>query len=105
MNDYKFGNYIYDLRQKAELSQSELADKLGVTDKAVSKWENGKSKPTTNTIRKLSALFGVSVEKLLQMKEASHTTRITKIVITLYPLKLCYHSNLICVAANVVFEN
>ena len=82
MNDYKFGNYIYDLRQKAELSQSELADKLGVTDKAVSKWENGKSKPTTNTIRKLSALFGVSVEKLLQMKEASHTTRITKIVIT-----------------------
>ena len=82
MNDYAFGNYICALRRKAGLSQSELAEQLGVTDKAVSKWENGRSKPTTNTIQRLSALFGVSVEKLLTMKEASKTMQITKIVIT-----------------------
>jgi len=82
MNDYRFGNYIFELRRKAGLSQSELAERLGVTDKAVSKWENGKSKPTTNTIRKLSALFGVPVETLLQMKEDKKDMNITKIVIT-----------------------
>ena len=47
MNDYAFGNYICALRRKAGLSQSELASKLGVTDKAVSKRENGRSKPAT----------------------------------------------------------
>ena len=82
MNDYKFGNFIYALRQKAGLSQHGLAERLGVTDKAVSKWENGKAKPTTNTIRKLAALFGVSVEDILQMKEDEKNMTITKIVIT-----------------------
>ena len=82
MNDYRFGNYIFALREQAGLSQTELADKLGVTDKAVSKWENGKSKPTTNTIRKLSAIFGVPVEQLLQMKEEKKDMHITKIVVT-----------------------
>ena len=82
MNDYKFGNFIYALRQKAGLSQSGLAERLGVTDKAVSKWENGKAKPTTNTIRKLAALFGVPVEAILQMKEDEKDMTITKIVIT-----------------------
>ena len=81
MNDYRFGNYVFMLRQKAGLSQTELAEKLGVTDKAVSKWENGRAKPTTNSIRKLSTLFGVSVEALLQMKEEKNMS-ITKIVIT-----------------------
>lgn len=81
MNDYRFGNTIYELRRKAGLSQSELARALGVTDKAVSKWENGRAKPATKTLRKLSALFGVSVEQLLKLKEASNV-RITKIVIT-----------------------
>ena len=48
MNDYTFGNKILELRTKLNLSQTELAEKIGVTNKAVSKWETGKSKPTTN---------------------------------------------------------
>lgn len=47
MNDYAFGNYIYELRRKSGLSQSELVEKMGVTNKAVSKRENGRSKPAT----------------------------------------------------------
>lgn len=43
MNDYIFGNRIFALRKQAWLSQSNLADILGVTDKAVSKWETGVS--------------------------------------------------------------
>ena len=49
MNDYKFGNYLANLRYKSNMSQTVLAEKLGVTNKAVSKWENGKAKPTTET--------------------------------------------------------
>lgn len=82
MNDYAFGNYLYALRKNTGLSQTELAHQLGVTNKAVSKWENGKAKPGTETLRKLAALFGISVDMLLDKKRGSDTVKITKIVIT-----------------------
>ena len=40
---YDFGNYLYFLRREAHLTQKELAARLSVSDKAVSKWENGVS--------------------------------------------------------------
>lgn len=82
MNDYTFGNRILELRSIFGLSQSELAEKVGVTNKAVSKWETGKSKPTTNVIRKLAALFNVDVNKLLSVREEERKMEISKIVIT-----------------------
>jgi len=82
MNDFSFGNYLCRLRCEAGLTQLELAQKLGVTNKAVSKWENGKAKPTTDSVRKLSALYGVSVEELLKLKGETKKMEITKIVIT-----------------------
>ena len=57
MDDYKFGNYIFELRSRAVLSQSELAAEVGVTNRAVYKWEAGKAKPGVETIPKLMALF------------------------------------------------
>lgn len=82
MNDYKFGNYILELRRKSGLSQSELADRIGVTNKAVSKWETGKSKPTTGTLRKLAAIFHVPIEQLLSLKDKERKMKVSKIVIT-----------------------
>lgn len=82
MNDYSFGNLLYELRMRANLTQEELAYKLGVTNKAVSKWENGKAKPTTDMLKKLAILFNVPIEKLLQIKENEEKKEITKIVIT-----------------------
>ena len=82
MNDFEFGNYIYELRCKAGMTQAEMAERLGVTNKAVSKWETGKSKPTTNTLRKMAALFGLSVDALLKVREGIRKMEITKIVIT-----------------------
>ncbi|MBQ4513471.1 MAG: AAA family ATPase [Anaerolineaceae bacterium] len=82
MNDYNFGNYIYKLRIQAGLSQSELGAYLGVTNKAVSKWEVGKAKPGVDTIRKLAALFGVSVDELLKKRNGAKAVEVTKIVIT-----------------------
>ena len=82
MNDYSFGNYIADQRRKRGLSQTELATLLGVSNKAVSKWENGRAKPTTNTLRKLAAVFGITVDELLIIREERKPVEITKIVIT-----------------------
>jgi len=82
MNDYSFGNKILELRTACKLTQTQLAEKMGVTNKAVSKWENGKSKPTTNVIRKLAAFFKVDVEELLCMRTEEKKMEITKIVIT-----------------------
>ncbi len=82
MNDFKFGNKIFQLRQEAKLSQSELAIKVGVTNKSVSKWENGASKPSTNVLRKLADVFEISVEDLLTLKEDKPMPEIAKIVIT-----------------------
>jgi len=64
LNDYSFGNLLYELRTKSNLNQKELANKLGVTNKAISKWENGNAKPTTNMLKKLSILFNVPREPL-----------------------------------------
>ena len=82
MNDFAFGNFICLKRCEAGLTQAELARQLGVTNKAVSKWENGKTKPTTNALRKMAALFGVSVDELLTIREGEKQMQMTKIVIT-----------------------
>jgi len=65
MRDYSFGNFISTLRMRKGLSQYQLGVLVGVSDKAVSKWENGASKPRINTIRKLAQVFELSVDELL----------------------------------------
>ena len=62
MRDFSFGDYLASLRKESNLSQEELARLLGISNKAVSKWETGASKPTTDKIIKLSKIFGCSVE-------------------------------------------
>ncbi len=61
MNMYKFGNYICKLREEKNLTQSELASLLDVTDKSVSKWENGQAFPRIDTFEKLALVLGTSV--------------------------------------------
>ena len=65
MNDYAFGNLICDLRKRCGLTQAALADKLGVTNKAVSKWERGESMPDVLTLTQLAELFDITVNDLL----------------------------------------
>ena len=65
MNDYKFGNFICALREKKGMTQLELANILDVTPAAVSKWENGESKPKLETLFAVAEIFGVTVEELV----------------------------------------
>ena len=82
MNDYAFGNRILRLRNERGLSQAALAEKLGVTNKAVSKWETGKAKPTTDTLRRLAAIFETDVNELLAWRDGSRPVKLAKVVIT-----------------------
>ena len=64
MSNYNFGNYICELREKKGLSQSELGKILGVTNKAISKWENGGAYPSAELMLPLAKALGISIEEL-----------------------------------------
>ncbi len=67
------GTMIASLRKENGMTQLELAEKMGVTDKAVSKWERDLSCPDVATIPKLAEVFGVSVDELMQIKAESQS--------------------------------
>ena len=65
MNQIKIGKFIAECRKKANLTQMQLAEKLGITDKAVSKWERGIAMPDTSIMLELCDILGISVNELL----------------------------------------
>ena len=68
MKKQTLGMMISSLRKEKGMTQLELAEKMGVTDKAVSKWERDLSFPDINSIPKLAEIFEVSVDELMQVK-------------------------------------
>ncbi len=82
MNDYKFGEFIYKKRTDKGLSQNQLGKLLGVSGKAVSKWETGRAKPHVEMLKKLSTELGVNVQMLLDLPIETKVKQISKIVIT-----------------------
>ena len=65
MNQIKIGRFIAECRKKANLTQMQLAEKLGITDKAISKWERGVAMPDTSIMLNLCDILGISVNELL----------------------------------------
>lgn len=68
MKKQTFGNMITALRKENGMTQLELAEKMGVTDKAVSKWERDLSFPDVSSFPRLAEIFDVSVDELMQVK-------------------------------------
>lgn len=68
MKKRTLGMMISSLRKEKGMTQLQLAEKMGVTDKAVSKWERDLSMPDLNSIPKLAEIFEISVDDLMQMK-------------------------------------
>lgn len=64
MNMYKFGNYICKLREEKSLTQADLAKLLDVSDKSISKWENGQAFPRIETFEKLAFSLDTTVEDI-----------------------------------------
>ena len=69
MNTEKIGNFIKQKRNEKKLTQEQLANKVYVTNKAVSRWENGKSIPEIETLYLLSKELDVSVNEILEAGE------------------------------------
>lgn len=71
MKNQTFGQMISSLRKEKGMTQLELAEKMGVTDKAVSKWERDLSFPDVNSIPKLAEIFEISIDELMQTKNST----------------------------------
>ena len=71
MNQEKIGKFIYEKRKEKGLTQQDLADKLGVTNKAVSKWENGRCMPDLAIIKDLCNILDITITTLLNGEETS----------------------------------
>ncbi len=76
------GMMIAELRKQKGMTQLELAEKMGVTDKAVSKWERDLSCPDIGSIPNLAEILGVSVEELMQNKKTTEqpVNKVTEIL-------------------------
>lgn len=69
----KQGDYLKQLRTQNNLSQEKLAEKLGVSRQSISKWEQGYAVPDTDNMFKLSKLYGMSVDAILNCGETAVT--------------------------------
>lgn len=65
MNQEKIGKFIAECRKEAGFTQASLGEKLGITDRAVSKWENGKSMPDVSIMMELCEILNINVNELL----------------------------------------
>ena len=65
MDQRKIGKFIAEQRKGKNLTQMQLAERLGITDKAISKWERGIAMPDTAIMLELSEILGISVNELL----------------------------------------
>lgn len=65
MNQVEIGRFIAKCRKEKGLTQTQLAEKLNITDRAVSKWENGKSMPDSSIMLELCEILGITVNELL----------------------------------------
>lgn len=65
MNREKMANYLIELRKGKDLSQASLAELMGVTFQAVSKWERSEAIPDITILEQLSKLYGVTIDEII----------------------------------------
>ena len=72
MNQYVTGAVIKELREKNNLTQAELAEKLNVSDKTISKWETAKGYPDISLLEPIAKAFGISITELISGNSVSN---------------------------------
>lgn len=72
MDIEKIGRYLAKLRHKHNLTQEQLAEKLGVTNKTVSRWETGKYLPPVEALQQLSEFYKITINEILSGQELNH---------------------------------
>ena len=71
MNQTEIGEFIAKCRKEKKLTQAQLAERLNITDRAVSKWETGKSMPDSSIMLELCEILGITVNDLLSGEKIS----------------------------------
>ena len=71
MDQEKIGKFILELRKEKNMTQQELADKLGVTDRAISHWENGRRLPDYSLLPILCDILSISINELFRGEKIS----------------------------------
>lgn len=94
MTKQNTGNIIAARRKELGMTQLELAEKMNVTDKAVSKWERNLSCPDIGSLPQLAEIFGMSVDELMQCKpqesalQESEAKKIIALILKVIPLAM-----------------
>lgn len=78
MDQIKIGKFIAECRRNVNITQLQLSEKLGITDKAVSKWERGIAMPDTSIMIELCDILGISVDELLKGEKNNMENNETK---------------------------
>ena len=78
VNQEKIGKFIANLRKEKNMTQQELAKKLGVTDRAISKWENGRGLPDYSLLQDLCDTLSISINELFSGEKLSKEDYKTK---------------------------
>lgn len=90
MNQYVTGTLIKRLRERKKMTQQQLAGKLTISDKAISKWETGRGYPDISQLEPLAASLGVSVIELLSGENVVNNNRAFNMLqIKLYVCPIC----------------
>ncbi len=126
MDQIKIGSFIAKKRKERNLTQEKLAEKLGITDRAVSKWETGKSLPDASIMLDLCRILGITVNDLLSGEELSMERinerteknliemvrqkeaadrRLLKTEIVIVALSMLFLASMIAIAALIPMEN
>ena len=110
MEQEKIGKFILQLRKEKGMTQKELAEKLGVTDRAISKWENGRGMPELSLMKALCDELGISVNELLsgeKIESEKYQEKFEENIINTieYTNKKAAHKNLVflCIVGIVLF--
>ncbi|MDE7275858.1 MAG: helix-turn-helix domain-containing protein, partial [Lachnospiraceae bacterium] len=102
MNQIEIGKFIAKCRKEKKLTQAQLAEKLNITDRAVSKWETGKSMPDSSIMLELCEILGITVNELLSGEEIDMESYEQKVEENLIALKRKDENN---AAKNIIISS
>ena len=103
MNQHITGEIIKRLRENKNITQKELADKLYISDKTVSKWETGKGFPDISLLEPLASTLGISVIELLDGETIINTNKSFNMAkVKFYVCPIC--GNIICSTGNTLIS-
>ncbi|MBP3596928.1 MAG: helix-turn-helix transcriptional regulator [Clostridia bacterium] len=78
MNQEKIGKFIAELRKEKNLTQEQLAEKLGISNKSISRWENGKTMPDYSLLTDICNEFGITINELMSGEKIEKENYISK---------------------------